>query len=102
MNFLRKVDKSMVSDEELRKIAKKKAKDKIGFYIHFIIYLLVNGYLYIQWFWITGGNDFPWVVPTTIGWGIGIIAHFLAVFFIEPKSRKMEEKEYQKLKNANK
>ena len=92
----------MESDEELRKIAKKRAKDKIGFYVHFIIYLLVNSFLFAQWYWITNGTGFPYVIPTTVGWGIGIIAHFLVVFVIEPKSRTLEEKEYQRLKNKSK
>lgn len=92
----------MESDEELRKIAKERAKEKIGFYVHLVIYLLVNGFLYAQWFWITEGTGYPWVVPTTVGWGIGVIAHFLVVFVIEPKSKSFEEKEYQKLKEKNK
>ena len=88
----------MVSDEELRKIAKERAKEKIGFYVHFIIYLLVNGFLYAQWYWLTDGIGFPWVVTTTIGWGIGLIAHFIVVFIVQPNTKKLEEKEYQKLK----
>lgn len=92
----------MVTDEELREKARKTAKDKIGFYIHFIIYLLVNTFLFVQWYWITGGEGFPWVITTTLGWGIGIIAHFLAVFVIGPHGgniqETLEENEYNKLK----
>ena len=55
-------------------------KEKRGFYIHFIIYLIVNIGLFVQWWYITGGEGFLWVITTTGGWGIGIIAHFLAVF----------------------
>ena len=51
---------------------------------------------------MSGGERFPWVIPTTVGWGIGIIAHFLGVFVIDPHSEKLEEKEYQKLKEKNK
>ncbi len=95
----------MVTDEELRKKAKKIAKDKIGFYVHFIIYIVVNAFLFIQWYWITGGGGFPWVLTTTIGWGVGIVIHFLAVFVIGPQSEKIqgkiEEKEYKKLKEKN-
>lgn len=95
----------MESDEELRKKARKIAKEKTSFFVHFIIYILVNTFLFIQWYWITGGEGFPWVITTTIGWGIGIIAHFLGVFIIGPQSEKiknrLEEKEYQKLKRKN-
>ena len=91
----------MVLDEELRKQAKDKAKEKIGFYVHFIIYIFVNAFLFAQWYWISGGEGFPWVIPTTVGWGIGILAHFIGVFVIEPHSERLEEKEYQKLKEKN-
>ena len=95
----------MVTDEELRKKAKKIAKDKIGFYVHFIIYIVVNAFLFIQWYWITEGEGFPWVLTTTIGWGVGIVIHFLAVFVIGPQGEKIqgkiEEKEYKKLKEKN-
>ena len=60
-------------------------KEKRGFYIHFVIYLIVNILLFIQWWYITGGEGFPWVLTTTIGWGIGIIAHFIAAFFFSDK-----------------
>jgi hypothetical protein len=59
--------------------------EKRGFYIHFIIYLIVNVLLFIQWWYITGGEGFAWPITTTIGWGIGIIAHFIVVFFFAEK-----------------
>jgi hypothetical protein len=55
-------------------------KEKRGFYIHFIIYLLVNILIYVQWWYITGGEGFAWPITTTFGWGIGVVAHFLTVF----------------------
>jgi len=95
----------MTTDEELREKASQIAKDKTGFYVHFFIYILVNIFLFVQWYWITGGTGFPWVITTTIGWGIGITAHFLGVFVIGPQSErikeKLEEKEYKKLKEKN-
>ncbi len=94
----------MVTDEELRKKAKKKAKEKIGFYVHFLIYFLVNAFLYAQWFWINKGEGFEGylsVIPMTVGWGIGVLAHFIGVFIIDPHSERLEEKEYKKLKEKN-
>ena len=66
-------------------VAGKIVKEKRGFYIHFIIYLLVNILLFAQWWYITGGEGFAWPITTTIGWGIGIIAHFIGVFIISVK-----------------
>jgi hypothetical protein len=62
-----------------------KANDRRGFYIHFAIYLLVNLFLFIQWYWITSGEGFAWFMTTTIPWGIGVLAHFLVVFVFGPK-----------------
>ena len=61
------------------------AKERRGFYIHFIIYLLVNIFLAVQWWYITGGEGFFWVITTTGGWGIGIVAHFIVVFVLLKK-----------------
>jgi hypothetical protein len=60
-------------------------KEKRGFYIHFVIYIIVNIGIYAQWWYITDGVGFAWPITTTIGWGIGIIAHFIAVFFFLKK-----------------
>ena len=60
-------------------------KEKRDFYIHFAIYLIVNAFLYVQWWYITGGEGFAWPITTTIGWGIGVAAHFLLVFVFKKK-----------------
>jgi len=73
----------MVKDKEIND--KVIAKEKRWFYIHFIIYLIVNIGLYAQWWYMTKGEDFAWPITTTIGWGIGIVAHFIAVFFLLKK-----------------
>ncbi len=88
----------MVSDEELRNKAKKRAKGKVAFYIHFTIYLLVNLLLYSIWWTTLGPSTYPWPIWTTIGWGIGIIAHFIGAFVGTDFQEKLTEKEYQKLK----
>jgi len=74
----------MTSEEKSEK-AKVIAKERRGFYIHFIIYILVNILIFAQWWYITGGEGFAWPITTTIGWGIGIIAHFIVVFIISVK-----------------
>jgi hypothetical protein len=58
---------SMLATDEMR-----------SFLIHFILYLLINFGLFIYLF-SNGGNlnFFYWVVA---GWGIGLVAHALAVF----------------------
>jgi len=75
----------MAENKEMNEKSIELAKQKRGFYIHFIIYLIVNILLFIQWWYITKGEGFPWVITTTAGWGIGIIAHYIGVFVIKPK-----------------
>ena len=48
-----------------------------GFYIHLTVFIVVNAVLFI----IDAMSGTGWWVPWPIlGWGIGVIAHGLAVF----------------------
>ena len=91
----------MPTEEELRKKARKIAKEKSDFYIHFVIYLAVNAFLIAQWWVITRDtpNPFPWFVFPLFGWGIGVAAHGISAFRGEGYIETQAEKEYQKLKN---
>lgn len=87
----------MASEEELRKKARRQAKEKVDFFMHFGVYLAVNAFLIAIW-WASGGG-FPWFIFPLFGWGIGIVAHFIGAYtdnsiFLE----RMTEKELQKLK----
>lgn len=93
---------SIVSDEELREIARKTAKEKVGFYTHFTIYIAVNALLIAIW-WATGGPGvFPWFIFALFGWGIGIAAHYIESFKGRAYEERLAEKEYQKLKETKK
>ena len=49
-----------------------------GFYIHFIVFVLVMALLLaVNWF---GTPDVWWVQWAFLGWGIGVLLHALAVF----------------------
>jgi len=90
----------MATDDELRKKAEERAYEKIGFYIHIPI---VNIFLYAIWYIIHGSNTHPWPIWVTIGWGIGVIAHFIVTFRMRFgfNIEKMIEKEYQELKRKS-
>lgn len=92
----------MESDEEVRKKARKIAKNKSDFYIHFVIYVAVNSFLIAQWWTITGGGGFAWFIYPLFGWGIGIAAHGIDAFRGEGYVERQTEKEYQRLKNKEK
>jgi hypothetical protein len=88
-----------VSEEELRRKARERAEEKLGFYIHLAVYIFVNSLLVGVW-WFTGGNTgiFPWFIFPLIFWGLGLALHALTVFIGHGFADRMAEKEYQKLK----
>lgn len=92
----------MVSDEDLRRRAEKRAEEKIGFYTHFGIYIIVNLLIFLIWLFFSVRGSFPWFIFPLFGWGIGIFAHFVAVFKVPGLRVRMAEKEYDKLKRENK
>jgi hypothetical protein len=98
------------NEEELREQARQRAGAKLGFYIHFSVYVVVNIILVFVW-WFTKNipvynsstgtyatYSFPWFIFPLVGWGIGVLGHYLAVFVRTGITDKMTEKEYQRLK----
>lgn len=89
-----------MSDENLYKIAEKRADEKIGFYKHLLSFIIANACLFAlnaitsfgEWwfYWITGF------------WGIGLLAHFLRTFLftnkLEDNRDQMIQKEIEKMK----
>ena len=72
----------MDKDEELMKHATKRAKGKIWFYIHFACYLVVNIGMFAYWWTRTDVSGLIAIQSgTLIGWGVGIVAHFIGAFF---------------------
>ena len=81
---------------ELEILARRRAEEKIAFYTHLVIYVVVNVFLVIIWYTFSR-NGFPWFIFPIFGWGIGISAHFLQAFS-SSLVHKMAKKEYEKLK----
>ena len=88
-------------DEQLWRIAKKRA----GFKKQLASYIIVNGFLWAMWYFTQGhsdfddvnGNDFPWPIWCTLGWGIGLAFSYYGAYHIDKETDTM--KEYQKLKD---
>ena len=87
----------MLSENELRKEARLRTEAKLGFYIHLGVYSGVNVILFVVW-WCRGG--YPWFVFPLLGWGVGLLAHFLWAFAQIGVTDRLAEKEYRKLKEA--
>jgi len=91
----------MISEEELRAKARKRAEDKIGFYTHFAVYIAVNAFIIMIWYVTSGPNSFPWFIFVLFGWGIGLVAHGIGVMAEGRFSEDMAEREYQRMKGRN-
>jgi len=86
-----------MQDQDSYQRAKKRVEEKVGFYIHLSIYIVVSTLLIIinlststQYYW------FKWPI---IGWGVGVLFHGLGIYVFSEGSvitKKMIEKEMQK------
>ena len=83
-------------DPQLWEIAKRRA----SFKYHLGTYIVINAFLWAIWF-LTGndadgrGNNYPWPIWSTLGWGIGLLFHFLGAY-VFPKENGAQ-REYEKL-----
>ena len=80
-----------LSDSKLHELARK----RVEFRRHLLVYFVINGALWALW-WITG-SGYIWPIWPTVGWGIGVIFHY--IFDYRYSSFLSEEEEYKKIKN---
>jgi hypothetical protein len=69
----------MENKEAYRK-AEHRVRAKMGFYIHFCIYVGVNLMLYFINRGTLGPDGYQWFVWPLLGWGVGVFFHFMGVF----------------------
>ena len=93
----------VIKDEELWKIAKKRA----SFKKHLVTYVIVIGFLWALWY-ITAGQGCSvsdlitaWPIWATLGWGIGLTFNYFDAYH-DLGSSSSVQKEYEKLKNERK
>lgn len=66
-------------DPDLLRRAQKRVAMRMGFLTHFLVYVVVNGGLFILN--IAQGGRPLWSFWPLVGWGIGLAAHGLATWF---------------------
>jgi hypothetical protein len=89
-----------LTDDELRKRAEVRVKAREDFRIHFLVYVLVNLLLWAIWY-VTARDDggIPWPLFASLGWGIGLVAHWWTVYGIDDVRREAEiQKEIRRLR----
>jgi hypothetical protein len=88
-----------LTEEEIYTRARRRVEEKKSFYTHLIVYVVVNAALILTWAFT--GADYPWFIWPLGGWGIGLIFHFLGVFFFNRETgweRNEIEKEAEKIR----
>jgi hypothetical protein len=69
-----------LSDEEIDRLAQKRAGSKMGWYIHACVYIAVNTFIVLTW--QMGYRERPWNIYPAMGWGLGLALHFVSVFVL--------------------
>jgi hypothetical protein len=89
------------SDAELRQLAQRRVNQKMGFYIHLAVYVMVNlGLAAIN---LVGGGQ-RWHLWPLAGWGIGLAIHGIVTFASlrgEGVRERMLDDEIERLKQRN-
>lgn len=69
-----------LTEQQIDRLARKRAGAKMGWYIHALVYASVNlGLALLAW---QGGRD--WHVYPLLGWGLGLALHGAAVWLLGP------------------
>jgi hypothetical protein len=88
-------------DKHLWKVAKK----RVEFKRHFATYIIISIFFWALWYF----TDFkqqdehtglPWPIFPMLGWGIGILFHFMRAYMF-PNRYNSIEKEYERLSRRN-
>jgi hypothetical protein len=69
-----------LTSEEIERVAQKRAGAKLGWYIHAMVYVLVNLFLFAMSRYALGTR--PWSVFPLLGWGLGLALHGVSVFVL--------------------
>jgi hypothetical protein len=82
--------------EDLKRIARRRVRAKIGLYIHATVYVVVNGFLALVQSQTT--PQYAWALWPAAGWGLGLAIHAAVVLLAASGVReRMEAEELRKL-----
>ena len=88
-----------LSDEEIDRLARRRAGAKMGWYVHACVYVLVN--LFLLAISEYGFGQRRWTVFPVLGWGLGLALHGISVFVLGTGSglrERLIEKERERLR----
>ncbi len=73
-----------LSPEALEALAHRRARAKLGWYLHAVTYVLVNLVVFAMSVHAFGSR--PWSVYPLLGWGLGVALHGVSVFMLDSGS----------------
>lgn len=88
-----------LSEDDIDRLARKRAGAKLGWYIHATIYLIVNLLLFAMSEYGFGGRR--WSIYPLLGWGLGLALHGVSVFVLGATGglrERMVERERERLR----
>ena len=88
-----------LNDEQIDRLARRRASAKLGWYTHALIYLAVNAVLFVLA--RQGVTYRPWNLYPAAGWGLGLLLHGISVFVLGAGSglrERLIERERRKLR----
>lgn len=88
-----------LSPDDLERLAHKRAAAKLGWYLHAMVYVVVNLFIFAVSSYALGRR--PWSVFPLLGWGLGLALHGVAVFMLGEGSgfrRRLLERERERLR----
>ncbi|MFN7855823.1 MAG: 2TM domain-containing protein [Acidovorax sp.] len=82
--------------EDIEQLARRRANAKLGWYMHALVFVLVNAVIFMMSRYAFG--DRPWSVYPLLGWGLGLVLHAVSVFVLGSGFReRMVHKERERL-----
>ncbi|TVR21633.1 MAG: hypothetical protein EA396_07865 [Anaerolineaceae bacterium] len=70
---------NLTTEERVRRRVKKRIDERSELFSHIGIFLAVNSFLWMIWFFTTAPG-FPWPIFPMGGWGIGIVSHVMEYY----------------------
>jgi hypothetical protein len=85
-------------NEDMKRIARRRVKARIGLYIHATVYIVVNSFLALVQ--SQASPQYAWALWPAAGWGLGLAIHAALVLLGNSGVReRMEAEELRKLES---
>lgn len=69
-----------LSPDDIERIARKRASAKMGWFIHALVFVVVNTVMFATAQWGDGSRS--WSPKPLLGWGLGLVLHGVSVWFL--------------------